>query len=178
MRSLNSFPRHPQDIYEQSDVTSFEEDTPGPNYRQDSLKVMFRFVFPKLEDPQVPGPFQGSILLPEEDSFGDHVLGLVRAYAISRGPGRAWIQKALAYGEEDHAELVMITKNGRILGIPLRTKVGSVWAGTKWPRAAPSPYKLLRKPPADDPKRVDGLVFVSGHSLLVYVVPTASVPTL
>lgn len=178
--SMPTFPRHPQDYSGEGEMTCFEANTPGNNYRRAQLSVLFRFMFPKLEDPAGPAGrrFSGKMLVPEYATLGEYIQGMIQGYCIEHGPSRTWIHQALNHENGQDAQLLIVTKNARVLGIPWNTKVGDLWPGAKWPRSSPTPFRLLRQPPLNDPKRVDGIVFEHGHSVLVHVVSKVAVQAL
>lgn len=174
--SMQTFPRNPLDYSGEGGMTCFDDDTPGTDYRRAQLSVAFRFTFPKLADPAAAGRrFSGRMLIPEYGTLGEFIQGMIQGYCMQHGPSRTWIHQALNHENEQDAQLLIVTKNARVLGIPWNTQVGDLWSGAKWPRSSPCPFRLLREPPLNDPKRVDGITFENTNSVMVHVVPKPSV---
>ncbi|KAI0782758.1 hypothetical protein C8Q75DRAFT_495508 [Abortiporus biennis] len=91
---------------------------------------------------------------------------------------QAWLNEAINIEFEERTKVFLITKNGRLLEIPRKTRAGDIYKGAKWPRTkedGPLAFKDNITIERVNPDLVDGVAFDSGSSINLYIVPTVKV---
>lgn len=116
--------------------------------------------------------------VPEPMTLGESVEGMIQSSVMQWGPARPWIMQGLEHANAKKSQLLIMTKNGRILSIPFTTTVADIWPGVRWPRETPSPFNILRDAPANCSNRIDGIIFEPGNVVTVYVITNQHVQAL
>ncbi|KAL4246756.1 hypothetical protein ABKN59_009079 [Abortiporus biennis] len=187
------FPYHPlavrgRDYDYEGDVTHFNWPISGePITEETPISVLFSFITPFLNDPTKPGQnqnFAGTTPFTDTYAIGMFLDSWIMSFSIARLNLReneghqAWLNEAINIEFEERTKVFLITKNGRLLEIPRKTRAGDIYKGAKWPRTkedGPLAFKDHITIERVNPDLVDGVAFDSGSSINLYIVPTVKV---
>lgn len=164
-----SFPRHPFD--KTSGQIMFDE---GSITNPPELKVHFLVTAPSLTDPA--HRFTAFMSIPERHTLQEYI----PAMFPSQHGNAKWIQKTASVLQVHNIQVLLLTRNGRILKVPWEMCVGDIWAGAKWPRGDSDPPALedLRRTSRARPHEVDGVHLAAGSYIDLFVVRNEEIDSL
>lgn len=168
--------------YADQEETGFLDGTAAPHdYLDAPLNVLFSLAAPFLADPIRPTisfTLRGTI--PEYMSLGEIVQMNFTSVVVDGGvrtsANETWFTKAVEYESPEKSRLLVVTRRGRVLEVPWKTKIADIWAGARWPRDGHAPFKVVRSPAVTWADEVDGIEFLEGFTIPVYVVLNDDVP--